>query len=135
MEKAKVWFTDLRAVPGTNLQGKLCRLLNAAGFAELDLEKKFVAIKINFGEPGNLSYLRANWARTVVEMVKAKGGIPFLTDCNTLYVGRRKNAVEHIETAWENGFGPLAAGCPVIIADGLKGTDEVEVRPPRSAGP
>ena len=127
MEKAKVWFTDLRAVPGTSLQGKLTRLLNAAGFAQLDLEKKFVAIKINFGEPGNLSYLRANWARTVAEMVKAKGGIPFLTDCNTLYVGRRKNAVEHIEAAWENGFGPLAAGCPVIIADGLKGTDEVEV--------
>ena len=127
MEKAKVWFTDLRAVPGTSLQDKLRRLLNAAGFAQLDLEKKFVAIKINFGEPGNLSYLRANWARTVADMVKAKGGIPFLTDCNTLYVGRRKNAVEHIEAAWENGFGPLAAGCPVIIADGLKGTDEVEV--------
>ena len=60
MEKAKVWFTDLRAVPGTSLQDKLRRLLNAAGFAQLDLEKKFVAIKINFGEPGNLSYLRAN---------------------------------------------------------------------------
>ena len=112
MEKAKVWFTDLRAVPGTSLQDKLRRLLNAAGFAQLDLEKKFVAIKINFGEPGNLSYLRANWARTVADMVKAKGGIPFLTDCNTLYVGRRKNAVEHIEAAWGKRVRPAGRRMP-----------------------
>lgn len=60
-------------------------------------------------------------------MVKELGGIPFLTDCNTLYVGRRKHALEHLEAAQENGFSPLSTGCQIIIADGLKGTDEVEV--------
>lgn len=59
--------------------------------------------------------------------MKELGGKPFLTDCNTMYPGYRKNALEHLYCAWENGFTPLAAGCPVIIGDGLKGTDDVEV--------
>ena len=29
--------------------------------------------------------------------------------------------------AWENGFTPLTVGCPIIIGDGLKGTDDIEV--------
>ena len=59
--------------------------------------------------------------------MKELGGRPFLTDCNTLYVGRRKNALDHIEAAYENGFSPFSTGCQIIIADGLKGTDEVDV--------
>ena len=127
MEKSKVYFCDMRAKPGMSLLDKLKKLMNAAGIGEIDMEKKFVAIKIHFGEPGNLSYLRPNFAKAVAEVVKARGGMPFLTDCNTLYVGRRKNALDHLEAAWENGFTPLSCGCPVIIADGLKGTDEVLV--------
>lgn len=50
-----------------------------------------------------------------------------MTDCNTLYPGSRKNAIEHMYCAWENGFTPLTVGCPVIIGDGLKGTDDIEV--------
>jgi uncharacterized Fe-S center protein len=50
-----------------------------------------------------------------------------LTDCNTLYVGRRKNALDHMENAAMNGFNPITTGCQVIIADGLKGTDEALV--------
>lgn len=60
-------------------------------------------------------------------MVKELGGVPFLTDCNTLYPGRRKNALEHIESAYENGFSPFSTGCQVIIGDGLRGNDDVEV--------
>lgn len=85
------------------------------------------AIKIHFGEPGNLSFLRPNWAKAVADVVKELGGRPFLTDCNTLYVGRRKDALEHLESAWENGFSPFSTGCQIIIGDGLKGTDETYV--------
>ena len=60
-------------------------------------------------------------------MVKSLGGKPFLTDCNTLYPGSRKNALEHLYCAWENGFTPMTVGCPILIGDGLKGTDDVEV--------
>ena len=124
---SKVYFTDMRALPGTNLQKKLEKLMRRAGIETIDFQDKFAAIKIHFGEPGNLSYLRPNFAKTVAGVVKSLGGKPFLTDCNTLYVGRRKNALDHLEAAYENGFSPLSTGCHVIIADGLKGTDEVEV--------
>ena len=127
MEKAKVYFTDMRALPGTNLPQKLNKLVRVAGIGNIDFEKKMVAIKIHFGEPGNLSYLRPNYAKVIVDVVKSLGGMPFLTDCNTLYVGRRKNALDHLEAAYENGFSPFSTGCHVIIADGLKGTDDVEV--------
>ena len=128
MEKSKVYYSDLRALPGTNLLVKLQRLIRRAGIGEIDMENKMVAIKIHFGEPGNLSYLRPNYAKAVADVIKELGGRPFLTDCNTLYVGRRKNALDHIDAAYENGFTPFSTGCNVIIADGLKGTDDVEVR-------
>ncbi len=127
MEKSKVYFTDMRVGIGDNLLEKLKRLVRAAGIGTVDMDGKFVAVKIHFGEPGNLSFLRPNFARAVADVVKEQGGKPFLTDCNTLYVGRRKNALEHIEVAYENGFTPYATGCQVIIADGLTGKDEVWV--------
>jgi uncharacterized Fe-S center protein len=127
MDKSKVYFSDMRCRVGVNLQDKLDRLIQQAGIAQIDFEKKFAAIKIHFGEPGNLSFLRPNFARTVAQRIRALGGNPFLTDCNTLYVGRRNNALLHLEAAFENGFSPLSTGCQIIIADGLKGADDVEV--------
>ncbi len=127
MEKSKVYYTDFRATNGITMPKKLKKLMYKAGIDKLDLKGKFVAIKIHFGEMGNLAFIRPNYAKAVAEVISELGGKPFLTDCNTLYPGSRKNAIEHLYTAWENGFSPLSAGCPVIIADGLKGTDEVEV--------
>ncbi len=129
MEKkpSVVYFTNFRARPGTSVLQKLEKLIRAAGIGNIDMEKKMVAIKIHFGEPGNLAYLRPNYAKVVADVVKSLGGMPFLTDCNTLYVGRRKNALDHMDAAYENGFSPFSTGCHVIIADGLKGTDDVEV--------
>ena len=128
MEKAKVYFTDFRvAVGSTGLIGKLKKLMDMAGIGNIDMDGKFVAIKMHFGELGNLSFLRPNYARAVADVVKEMGGKPFLTDCNTMYPGSRKNALEHLECAWENGFTPLTVGCPILIADGLKGTDDIAV--------
>ncbi len=127
MERSKVYFTSFRTRLGEGLPHKLQRFLKAAGVGEIDMSGKFVAIKMHFGELGNIAYLRPNYAKAVADLIKELGGIPFLTDCNTLYPGSRKNAIEHLYCAWENGFTPLSAGCPVIIADGLKGTDDVEV--------
>lgn len=128
MEKAKVYFTDFRTkANGDGLPTKLKKLIKKAGLADLDLDGKFVAIKMHFGEMGNISYLRPNYARAVVDVIKELGGKPFLTDCNTLYPGSRKNALEHLYCAWENGFTPLTVGCPILIGDGLKGTDEIEI--------
>ena len=127
MEKSKVYYTDFRAKLGEGLPLKLQRLIRTAGIDQIDMEGKFVAIKMHFGELGNLGFLRPNYARAVADVVKSLGGKPFLTDCNTLYPGSRNNALEHLYCAWENGFTPMTVGCPILIGDGLKGTDDVEV--------
>ncbi len=128
MEKSKVYFTDFRTrTNGPSLPGKLAKLIRKAGIGDIDMDGKFVAIKMHFGELGNISYLRPNYAKAVADVVKDLGGKPFLTDCNTLYPGSRKNALDHLDCAEENGFGMATTGCHVIIGDGLKGTDEVIV--------
>ena len=127
-KKAQVYCTDFRTKAfGDGLPTKLQKLIKKAGIGQIDMDGKFVAIKMHFGELGNVSYLRPNYARAVVEVVKKLGGKPFLTDCNTMYPGSRKNALEHLYCAWENGFTPLTVGCPILIGDGLKGTDDIEV--------
>ena len=124
---SKVYFTDFCTGNRESLPQKLARLIMTAGFDQIDFENKYAAIKIHFGEKGNLAFLRPNYAKVVVDLIKDLGGKPFLTDANTMYVGSRKNALDHLETAYENGFSPFSTGCHVIIADGLKGTDDVAV--------
>ena len=127
MEKSKVYYTSFRTCGDESLLQKLRRLLVKAGMPSMELTDKYTAIKIHFGEPGNVAFVRPNYARVVVDMLKEMGARPFLTDCNTLYPGMRRNALDHIEAAYMNGFSPLQTGCHVIIADGLLGTDFVSV--------
>ena len=127
MAPSKVYFTDFHTTTAENQLQKLKRLLLTAGIRDIDFKQRYTAIKMHFGEPGNMAFLRPNYARTVAEVVKSLGGKPFLTDCNTLYVGGRKDALEHLDSANLNGFNPYTTGCQIIIGDGLKGTDEVEV--------
>ncbi len=127
MEKSKVYFTDFRTQIDVPLTEKFKKLLRRAGMMDIDMEGKFVAIKMHFGELGNLAYLRPNYAKAVADLVKEAGGKPFLTDCNTLYPGSRKNALDHLDCAQINGFNEMTTGCHVIIADGLRGTDDVAV--------
>lgn len=115
MEKSKVYFTTFKTSMNENLLQKLRRLMVRAGIKDIDFENKYAAIKIHFGEYGNLAFLRPNYAKVVADLVKECGGKPFLTDCNTLYVGSRKNALDHIETAYMNGFTPYATGCHVQL--------------------
>lgn len=124
---SEVFFTSMRTRVGESLTEKFERLIVKAGIKDINFENKFVAIKMHFGEPGNLAYLRPQYVARLVEVIKKLGGRPFLTDCNTLYVGGRKNALDHIESAYQNGFNPYNTGAHVIIADGLKGLDEVLV--------
>ena len=124
---SKVYFTDFSTSNSENLLQKMARLLLTAGIDQIDFKDKYVAIKIHFGELGNMAHLRPGYARVLADVIKDLGGKPFLTDANTLYVGSRKNALDHLETAYLNGFSPFSTGCHVIIADGLKGTDDVDV--------
>ena len=127
MSVSTVYFTNLRTTPSSNLLVKMERLVKKAGIENIDFKNQFVAVKIHFGEPGNLAYIRPNYAARLVKLLQSLGGKPFLTDSNTLYSGGRSNAVDHLHSAMVNGFNPIAVPCNVIIADGLKGTDYKEV--------
>ena len=127
MQASKVYFTNMRIVGDENICQKLVRLCKAAGIEKIDFKDKFTAIKLHFGEAGNLAFLRPDYARAIVDLVRSLGGRPYVTDCSTLYVGQRSNALDHLDVAYRHGYNPISLGCHTIIADGLKGTDDVEV--------
>jgi hypothetical protein len=120
---SKVFFITSRADSKDRNLTKYHRLLKNLDLGRVIASDDLVAIKTSFGERGNLTYLRPQYVRVVVDEVKRLGGRPFLTDANTLYAGGRQNSRDHLITAMENGFGPEVTGAPIVIADGLKGRD------------
>ncbi len=90
-------------------------------------KKSFVAIKVHFGEEGNNTFIPSSLYRPLIDILLDKHVLPFYTDTNTIYVGKRSNAIEHLILAEEHGFGINSTKIPVVIADGLKGNDYVEV--------
>lgn len=125
---ARVYFTDLSTNSNMNLLQKFSLLLDKIGINTLARKDEFVAIKLHFGEYGNLAFVRPQYLRVLVEKLKPSGAKVFLTDANTLYVGHRSNAVDHLLNAYLNGFTMDVVGAPVIIADGLKGNDQLIVK-------
>jgi uncharacterized Fe-S center protein len=89
--------------------------------------RQYVAFKMHFGEQGNKGFIRPEMVRPIAEAVQAAGAWPFLTDANTIYVGQRADAVHHLMVADRHGFNVANCGCPVIIADGLRGNAGVDV--------
>lgn len=130
MERSKVYFSELYATSKTNnMAANISKLFDKAGFSDLISEKDQVAIKIHFGEKGNVTFLNPVYVRHIVDKIKECKGKPFLTDTNTLYSGSRTNCVDHIQTAIENGFAYSVVGAPIIIADGMysKNSENVEI--------
>jgi uncharacterized Fe-S center protein len=126
--KREVYFASLRARDESSSTIKKVRaLFDRAGFALRIGNGDKTAIKLHFGETGNDSYISPVFVRQVVEKVRGCGGLPFLTDTNTLYLGSRSNAVDHITTAILHGFDYAVAGAPLLIADGLTGRHMVRV--------
>jgi uncharacterized Fe-S center protein len=123
---SQVFFIDLR-VQNQSLLTRIGDLVNAAGIRKATKKKGLTAVKIHFGERGNTAFVRPLYVQPIVEAVRAAGGKPFLTDAGTLYVGTRGNAVDHLQTATQNGFAFSVVGTPLIIADGIDGRDEVAV--------
>jgi len=122
MTRSPVYFASLRAHSDKeSTTAKVRRLFECAGFDKLIAANDKTAVKLHFGETGNDGFISPVYVRQVVEKVKECRGLPFLTDTNTLYLGSRSNAVEHITTAILHGFDFAVAGAPVIIADGLNG--------------
>ncbi len=128
MEKSRVYFSDMRCSINESLLAKLKRLMETSGLGDMIPKKALVGLKLHFGEKGNTAFIRPVFVRTIVDFVREKGAMPFLTDSNTLYSGTRGDSVSHIITAVENGFAYSVVGAPIIIADGLRGNSHVLVR-------
>ncbi|MDR1777870.1 MAG: DUF362 domain-containing protein [Desulfovibrio sp.] len=111
-----------------NKISRLARLCDALDLKKCIKRNDLAAIKVHFGELGNDTHVNPTFVRQIVDKVKAAGGKPFLTDSSTLYSGSRKNAVDHLRTAYLHGFAPSVVDAPVIIADGLYGENDVAVR-------
>lgn len=126
--KAKVYFTDFKANSRENLLDKLARLMDTAGIADILDKNDLTAVKLHFGEMGNIAFIRPPFIRKIAGVIREKGAVPFLTDANTLYAGTRSDTVSHITTAIANGFSfSSMENTPIIIADGLRGRSETAV--------
>jgi hypothetical protein len=125
--QSTVYFIDLRTQYKDNLPTKLARLLKMAGLSDVVGKNDLTAVKLHFGEMGNTAFIRPVFFRTIVESIKTLGGVPFLTDANTLYAGTRSDSPHHLKTAIQNGFAYAVVDAPVIIADGLRGKSETAV--------
>jgi len=122
-----VYFIDMRAKYKENFVDKLGKLLESAGIDQTVKKRGLTAVKLHFGEIGNTAYIRPVFIRKVIECTREAGGVPFLTDANTLYAGNRSDAPRHLVTAVQNGFAYSVVDAPVIIADGLRGKSETAV--------
>ena len=80
MEASKVYYTTFRTEVGRSVLDKLQSLVLQAGMDDMDFKNKFTAIKIHFGEPGNLAYLRPNYTKAVVDVIKKQGDEAILHD-------------------------------------------------------
>ncbi|RLE99357.1 MAG: 4Fe-4S ferredoxin [Thermoprotei archaeon] len=117
-----------------NILRHVRELLELTKFKDCLREGELVAIKLHFGERGNIRHTRPQVIKAIVDYIKETGALPFLTDTTTLYAGYRRNAVEYLETAAINGFTLGNTGAPIIIADGLLGRDYREVKTPGEMG-
>ena len=124
----KVYFTNFKANSRENLPDKLERLVETAGLPRVLTKDDLTAVKLHFGERGNVAFIRPPYIRRIVQTIRKSKANPFLTDANTLYAGARSNTVAHIQTAIENGFSYSSMdNAPLIIADGLRGKSEIDV--------
>ena len=125
---SKVWFASFRA---RNAEGnkinRLKKIMESMGLSQILEEGDLTAVKLHFGERGNDSYLNPVFARQVVDKIRSAGAKPFITDTNTLYLGSRKNSVDHLETALEHGYSYATVRAPLIIADGLRSKNYIEL--------
>ncbi|MCU0606191.1 MAG: DUF362 domain-containing protein [Candidatus Edwardsbacteria bacterium] len=122
-----VLFADFSETPDRNIFDKLSQMLDRLPLSAAVAAGDLAAVKVHFGERGNTAFVAPHFVRAVADKLRELGAKPFVTDANTLYAGSRANSVDHLETAHRHGFTYSSLGCPVLIADGLRGGASVEV--------
>lgn len=125
---SKVYFLPLAdGLPEAEQANAMRKLFELSDAAKVIDENDFVAIKLHVGEHKNTTHIKPALIREIVEKIKQKKALPFLTETSTLYKGERENAVKHLMHAHRHGFGIDNVGAPFIMADGLSGNTEYEI--------
>ena len=120
---SKVYFAKAGGRSGRGPLDRVAMLFDEAGFADAVSARDLIAVKVHFGERGGTAFVRPTYIRAVVGKILDQGAKPFLTDTGCLYFSGRANARDHLVVAAEHGFGMETTLAPVLIADGLRGTD------------
>lgn len=92
-------------------------LIAKARFEEMIPEAGSVAIKLHMGELGNIRYIRPVFIRKIVDIIRGRGGRPFLIDTVASYPGERDTKQKYLNTAAKNGFVEASVNAPVVITD------------------
>jgi len=125
----KVFFIPAKSDENLDqIREKIDALWQAANFDCCFEAEDLIAIKIHFGEKGNVTHIPAKFWTSIIAKLNQKGCKPFFTDTCVLYRSQRSDAVNHLRLAEKHGFSLAETGAPVIIADGLRGRNEIEVR-------
>jgi uncharacterized Fe-S center protein len=128
-----VFFTDRQTRTDYNMIDKLEHIFNELRLNEAIQPGEKVMVKTHFGQWGNTNYLRPAYARKIVDLVKAAGGVPFVTESTGLgyggagAYGGRTTAPEYLGMASLHGYTAASMDAPLIMADGYWGTDVIEV--------
>lgn len=130
--KSTVFFSSMRSKSHKSPLNKIKKLFLRAGGNDLYKKDELVALKVHFGELGNTAFLRPIYLRPLLEVLAKQGAKPYLTDTNTLYTGMRTNSVDHLHNAALNGFNYSTLQVPIIIADGLRGENDIDLTIPNA---
>ena len=126
MSRARVYFYDLKGRPMPSVEEALEKLLDRV--VEERPLRGIVGIKVHMGEEGNVTHLRPEFVRCVVDYVRERGCEPVVFDTTSLYSGSRNNAVGYLNLAARKGFNYASLGAPVVIGDGIRGTSGFTVK-------
>lgn len=132
MTKSDVWFVNRQVGPRYSMLEKLEILWKKMGLNRAIKKNARVFIKTHFGAYGNLMYMRPALLRKVVDLVKAQGGYPILSESaglgyGTGLYGGRTTAAEYFRMAAANGYTIGTTGAPIVLLDGYWGTDTFSV--------
>lgn len=132
----EVFFTDVRAPvtepsewyrPELSAVSRFEKMILSSGLFDSIEKGDKVAVKIHFGLSGTTRILRPAFVRKAVQLIKKKGGRPFVTEtCGLGLLYDKSHAIGRLMIAEENGFTQQTCQAPIIIADGLLGFDFVE---------
>lgn len=128
---SKVYFLNDRAAAlKDSIPYKGVKVLRDAGLKDMIKPGDKVGIKVHMGEWGSALNLRPHWVNAVADEVKRLGGLPYVVDTNVATFvadGSRATREDHLKTAAAHGFTEETMGCPIVIADGEYGMEDVKV--------